>query len=400
MRIVPYTVVALALLVASVLADCDDTHITNVRPLRNATDNLVVVNTTTDIILNVPPRYMWGWGADRSGYCGEFSVQSTGLYFGVWISAEHSRVAANNGLKEILVSTPDFGNVAAAYRLDIAEWDNDVAQPQISTHLDWIHAHLRQGHPIIGAVFEKKPDANDEYDHIVPLVGVTTQSTPNTALPSSPATGRATNVTKVHWNDLWLNRTRVLSTAELGVTRAAWTSDTELDFPTPSALPRNVDHALAVLGLVDPQLETYRLKLTAWAWSEPDWGSEDECDLSPVLLDMSATVYGLTVGQRYVILRFEGNVSSGRNPAMNFLASGLHTKRWDFTATGSQQSFDDFDAVQTSLAVTYRAVLATNATFTPGPPTTAPRGVDSAASSTTAAGAVVALLFTAVAMCL
>ena len=41
-------------------------------------------------MLDIPPRYMWGWSPPgpptASGYCGSASVQSTALYFGNWIT--------------------------------------------------------------------------------------------------------------------------------------------------------------------------------------------------------------------------------------------------------------------------------------------------------------------------
>ena len=38
-------------------------------------------------ILDIPPRFMWGWGSSEdSGYCGSASTQTMGLFYGNWIS--------------------------------------------------------------------------------------------------------------------------------------------------------------------------------------------------------------------------------------------------------------------------------------------------------------------------
>ena len=39
-----------------------------------------------DVLLDVPPRYMWGWGKGLRGYCGETSYQSFGIFYGNWVS--------------------------------------------------------------------------------------------------------------------------------------------------------------------------------------------------------------------------------------------------------------------------------------------------------------------------
>ena len=51
----------------------------------------------TLLSLNVPPRRMWGWGPGLSGFCGEMSIQSAGLYYGNYISEQRARDAGGTG---------------------------------------------------------------------------------------------------------------------------------------------------------------------------------------------------------------------------------------------------------------------------------------------------------------
>ncbi len=68
------------------------------------------------VILNIPPRQMWGWGAGMNGYCGETSFQSVGIYYGNWYSQERVRYADGN--QELLIAVNDekaAKNLALSY---------------------------------------------------------------------------------------------------------------------------------------------------------------------------------------------------------------------------------------------------------------------------------------------
>ena len=44
-----------------------------------------------DVILDAPPRSMWGQAEGQRGYCGETSFQTSGIFFGNWISQQIAR---------------------------------------------------------------------------------------------------------------------------------------------------------------------------------------------------------------------------------------------------------------------------------------------------------------------
>lgn len=74
-------------------------------------------------------------------------------------------------------------------------------------------------------------------------------------------------------------------------------------------------YAIALKGLADTNAETKRMKLIIPRYDEPDWGSEDKLNETPVNMVVSAQITGLTPGQNYTVLKFE---STSSLPSSNF----------------------------------------------------------------------------------
>jgi hypothetical protein len=341
---------------ALVDADCSQTAVANVSPSSAAVTELKFADSLETQLLNVPPRYMWGWGPNVTGYCGATSLQSAALYFGLWVSVEHLRNYADNNVSQVLLGNGDFQNIAAEVGIVLEEWPYATTpQPQVAAFLNWALDHLTVGRPVITGVYEQKLNGARDYDHIVPVIGAVIGSIPNSQLPRSSI---VSNVTTLYYNDLYSAVTRTLQGSKLGASRSQFTTLSPPVQPYDYALPAATNFGVAVLGLADPLNETYRLKLTAWSWTEPDWGSEDGCGMSPQPLDLSAQVYGLTPGNSYAVLRFDGNVTANKIPTESFLlAADVAVKQWNFVATGPTKSFFLFDRVWTNTTATYRAVL-------------------------------------------
>jgi hypothetical protein len=353
-------VTALLLAATTTDAECLDTVMNNIQPNTSTIEDLFLTQVSNDeytqIKLNIPPRYMWGWGPGLSGYCGSFSTQSIGLYYGLWLSGEQLRYAAQDGDTQVLVGSGSYQSIAAEFNLDITEWDYNVDNPQISDYLNWIYGHISNGHPVIVGVFENEKGGDPDYDHIVPVFGVKILRVPNAQLPNMADGNTPSNVTEVYFNDLWSNNSRVFEGTTLAVHRKSFETFAPPVQPYEYAFPTTVNYGVAIRGLQDPLGETYRVKLTAWSWTEPDYGNEDGCHMQPAMLDLSITVYGLTPDQGYTILRFDGNTSSGRNPSQNFASSNLATAVWTFTARSTQHTITQFDSIMSNTTATYRAV--------------------------------------------
>lgn len=92
------------------------------KPANNNTNAAV----TGPVILNIPPRRMWGWGAGMNGYCGETSFQSSGIYYGNWWSQEQVRYADGN--KELLIGVNDE-KAAKNLHLSYTLWNYNQKTP-------------------------------------------------------------------------------------------------------------------------------------------------------------------------------------------------------------------------------------------------------------------------------
>jgi hypothetical protein len=176
-------------------------------------------NKTTDknIILNIPPRRMWGWLPNKCGYCGETSIQIAGLFFGQWVSSERIRFATlnkeyligyirdydisnqdlylqtvvssknpqtlnkDNTNYELLIGTKT--NTKTNSNTDIT-MDQHVCQTlglvsnafdgELDQFVNWIIQNIQNGSPVIHGFFinnysPRNPD--DVYDHIMPIIG-------------------------------------------------------------------------------------------------------------------------------------------------------------------------------------------------------------------------------------
>jgi hypothetical protein len=87
---------------------------------------------------------------DVSGYCGETSIQSAGLFFGNWISSERVRYAGGNA--EVLVDV-NAHTAATALKFTIARWNSGAKKPQNAAFVAWVKSQLAAGYPVVGAVY-------------------------------------------------------------------------------------------------------------------------------------------------------------------------------------------------------------------------------------------------------
>ena len=293
--------------------------------------------TAIDVLLDVPPRYMWGWGIGVNGYCGETSFQSHGIFWGNWVSSERVREAS--GGSELLIAVDD--TVAAkALKFPFEEWDYEAKSPQSGEFIAWLRGHIDNGHMAAIGVYEKQKTGDNDYDHIVPVVGYQYD-------PSSLAT------LAIYYNDLYENTHRSLSVTSDVQSRKGCRQSAAPVQPYTYCLPQSINYGVALFGIQDSSKETHRMVLTMPSWTEPDYGDEDGIHAKPIMFTVSATVYGLTPFASYAVLRFD---SYQTLPTDNFARSSAVTKRFNFTATGSTHSLTQFDAFMSDSTVFYRTV--------------------------------------------
>jgi len=302
-------------------------------------------------LLDVPPRRMWGWGAGMNGYCGETSIQSAGIFFGNYWSQERVRYADGN--EELLIGVNDV-KAAKALKLDYEAWDYERKKtPQASEFLSWIKNHINQGHPVVAGWYEKQPRGDEDYDHIMPIIGyedvsrlVRDADGKLVAVPTS---------TNIYHNDLYLQETSITLGKDAFKSRKGCSQSKSPVQPYDYCLPDEYDYGLAIKGNVDPNKETFRTFLTVSIWTEPDWGAEDKKHEKPIQFTAFATVTGLTPGKKYALLRFDKADDLG--DSKNFLQKKW-AKKYEFVADSDTYVYEDLDPMMSDGTYFFRCVEA------------------------------------------
>ena len=295
--------------------------------------------------LPLPPRQMWGWGTHRvtgaplHGYRGECSFQSVGLYYGNYVSQETVRSG-----RILLVNNSAAAATALQYTFE--EWNSSASNPipQNAKFLDWAKGFVDNGVPPIAGWFERRPTTDgssdsSDYDHIMPIVGYET----------SNETGE---VTALYHNNFYLPTVSIMTKPDLNSSREKCRQKNTPAQPYQYCLPSAINYGIALTGIVDENNETFRASLTISQWNEPDWGSEDGKNETPVNISVNATMVGLQVGVAYAILRFD---NAKALPSKGFLTAAW-TRKTLFTAT-AETMVVGLDDVLSNGSFFYRVVV-------------------------------------------
>lgn len=245
---------------------------------------------TKRVTLDIEPRTQWENG---HGFCGETSIQSigmlschdlhiffiicicfSGLYYGCWISQQLIR-SINEG--ELLIT--DDGNDADTLEtllFDFEKWNfKKEVQPQFEQYCIWLKKHLIQRHPCIIAVYvADAEDEDDEYDHIMPAIGIQY---------SGSDEKYDSHDVLLFYNlfDLKLLE-RQLSTHGMIKTRQTCKNTTN----TGGCLPQRINYGYAILGIKDEQKVTVPVRLKVNVSSE----SNLSMGASPIIMQGTITV--------------------------------------------------------------------------------------------------------------
>lgn len=264
------------------------------------------------LLLDVQPRIMWGWENNVSGYCGEASLQSAGLFYGNYISQEQVRYAGGN--KELLI---DVNLHKAADTLGFtyerwvpAQFNKNGRYGRASSFPVWTKTHLDAQHPVITGLFERQPKGDPDYDHIVPMIGYDM------------------NKFVLYYNDLYLSTTRTMSLTDIKTRDACHQTNPPIQ-PFSYCFPTPVNHGIAITGNKD-SLGTCRVILKISEVSEPDWGEEDKLHEKPVMFEPHAVITGLTANHTYTLLRFDS--AEALPPTGVKFIDGSWSERTDFVA--------------------------------------------------------------------
>lgn len=261
---------------------------------------------------DIPPRFQW---TANYGYCGETALISAGLYYGQYVSQFDARAIASPNThqsrrgSQLLLGANDEA-AAAKMRLNAVEWDS-VTTPNANTFLAWVKGNVLSGHPVIIGVyenlsrFEDSDDENagdDEYDHIVPVIGVSSQKT-----NAHPAVYNADDVITFSDNGLWSpdGKPAYLYRFRFDAFQANRQTANDPSRPVYS-LPRGgKNYGVAITGVIDRDGKTLPVRLTTDVNEErPVMGEGSDTRPASAQVNLTVTVSGLKPGVPYTLYRY------------------------------------------------------------------------------------------------
>jgi len=269
--------------------------------------------------LPIPPRLQWN---ANFGYCGETSLISAGMYYGQYTSQWTARSLASPGRpqtdqeSQLLLGVNDL-DAAQRMRLQAVAFDTK-GQRSTAAFLTWVKAMVVQGFPVIMGVYlnvgaeDGVDGGEDEYDHIVPVLGVGSKA----RLTAGDRRYRPGDVI-VFSDNSGLDGSSIYRArfSEFQRTRQQANQPTAPDY---SLRNRPGNYGIAVTGVLDPERVTIPVRLTSNADGE---GEQDESWMSappaPFPIELTATVTIPDPSQSYRVFAYE---DFGKVPVRDFNA--------------------------------------------------------------------------------
>lgn len=293
--------------------------------------------TPPDVVLNLQPKIMWGWGINSSpGFCGEASFQVAAQYFGSYFSQGVIHDVAGD---ELLIGVNDK---IAAQKLGLKYETLDPPSP--TTILPFIQSHTRMGHVVLAGMYitQRHGKGESEYDHIAPILG------------SVRNDGKQPDT--VAYTDLATDRIRLLEGSKIIMTRSQATSRLRTAQYTDNKYSiSDGGYVGAVSGVADLKSQLVRTRIVTNSSSEPDWSEESKLNQEPAPLKISLYVYGLVCGLQYKVFRYDGLTA----PSADFHLQNF-AKVFAFNATGPDIALIDHDVVPSNGTYHYRTVQLNN----------------------------------------
>jgi hypothetical protein len=314
---------------------------------------------------DIPPRLQWN---HNYGYCGETSFICAGLYLGQYCSQYTARSLASGGApqysssSQLLLGVNDT-QAADQMSLNYDKWQYETqsSPPQGSTQdfLVWVKHHVASGHPVIIGIFNNEyliygktnPTAGDpEYDHIVPVIGVGSYST-----PIDDGNYHGTDELYFTDNGLYPSTSPTFfyqsSFDAFQLTRQEANAK---NGPVYSLLVSPDHYAIALLSVYDDDDVTLPVNLKTSVNTElPQIGEGKDTPPTAKPLTLTVLVSGLTSGSAYNLYLYNdfSNV-----PEKNF-NSTPYTQKFAFTASGDTYTMTH--AIMSNETAVFRAVPVT-----------------------------------------
>jgi len=336
----------------------------------------------------VHPRVQWNF---NGGFCGAFSLQTTMMAHGAWVSEDLVRKANigaacfghGNGPNSTVCQAADdadcrsaapggcevgpenYAATCAGLRLDCDVWD--YAQrplPQAPAYKAWLKAHLVRGVPVVWVPLLKGASNTPYGNRSCPGGGHFNHHEPVLGIGSNRSLDPASAAAAAVYDDDWLAHLSDEDEEKGGLATYYRTFGSLQDGVEMGGNCAHADREHACAYPCFDEQVTYGIAVRAFARegagaaaARPvgiEVGIEEEPDPreggKPVRMHASVTVRALTVGARYVLYRY-GGINA-------FPASGVagYDSEVAFTATATEWNHRDPEAFMSDDAVYYLAV--------------------------------------------
>src|SRR5215469_15565962 len=293
------------------------------------------------VYLGIAPRKQWD---SNFGYCGEVSFISAGLKYGQYISQFDARALASPSISQALPKSqlllgPQNRNndqvAARAMHLTFEEFDY---AREISTRafLAWVRQRIISGFPVmIGvymnqSVFGNGSDNDDEYDHIVPVIGIesphllTEQGYFDDDVIVFSDNGEYTSDSA---SPSYIFR---YTFSEFQKTRTEANSPTSGIYSLAKCIHRTKNYAIALTGIATDGFTLSAQVYTNVNEEVPPIVDGSNSRPKSMAITLTVTLKGLSVGTRYMLYRYN-HMSAVPDKAFNANA-GKATRIWDILA--------------------------------------------------------------------
>ncbi len=312
---------------------------------------------------DIPPRLQW---EANYGYCGETALISAGLYYGQYVSQFDARAIASPNAKQskrgsqLLLGVND-GAAAAQMRLKAVEWDS-VTTPNANKFLAWVKGNVVSGYPVIISVYEnfskfENEDGgagDDEYDHIVPVIGVS-----STKSLTEPAAYYADDVITFSDNGLWSpdGKPKYLYRFKFAAFQANREEANDESRPAYSLPSGTKNYGVTITGVIDRDGKTLPVRLTTDVNEEkPAMGEGSNDRPASANVNLTVTVSGLKPGEHYNLYRYD---SFDNVPESGFNAKATKAqKHWEIDIKDGS-TYRLKETIRSDQVAVYRAVPVT-----------------------------------------
>ena len=304
--------------------------------------------------LDVKPRFQW---TSNFGYCGEAALISAGLYYGQYVSQFDVRAFAsrnedqNKRSSQLLLGVNET-TAANSLHLNIIKWDGDGSKK----FLTWVKKNIALRYPVVIGVYGNMSHfealGEDEYDHIVPIIGIgSDHAITNTGYFEDDTIYFSDN--GLIGNDTPSGSQYIYNSTFKEFQRSRSEADM-LTAPYYSVSKSEKNYGFAVTGVKDTFKETVPVRVTTNVNYENTAITEDS-NKRPASMPITLTinVSQLKAGVSYNLYRYD---SFDKVPDSSFnLHASNASKIWKIKNT-SGSTFTTTENINSNQAAIYRAV--------------------------------------------